>query len=216
MNKDDVIVDKINNLKRTIAGNISDVTNIFDKRHDIVKTDVYESVETFLEGMNEVDLLGYINDHITKVSVGMGKFFKGVFYDGFIGFGKGLELIYTNAAGFMSWSGEFVFSHILCGMSFIESLSSCIFWYALDTLLYIFKTFLGFFIDVDYWINYSKLEKYLKYPDYTHKCYNCKRLRTAAVNYKGQYINHSFKYDLPAILSAGYQEVVDGINEMSQ
>lgn len=214
MDEEGLIKIKIIQLRRLLINIIMDSSVSIKDTYEYTKKNINES---FIENMNGLDILEKIKNKMNSLGAGMGQMFKGIFVDEAIGIGNGLALLYKNTADLMSWSREYFFSHIQCGLQFIENLSSCVFWYFLDAIIIFIKSVcLLFNLDVDYWADYFNLTPHLKYPDAAHKCYHCKRVSVLALDRRAEYIKYSFNDNLPDMFSAGLQGIMDGINMMSQ
>jgi hypothetical protein len=209
MNEDIDTKNKTTELKQLINNNITE-TNLLIKN-------VYDSTKkNIAEGFHDGNIIDQIKNQMANIAIGMELFLKGVFVDGPAGIFKGMNLFFKNSADMLSWSGEYFFSQILCGIQFIDNFGPCFFWYILDICVIIVKAILGIFIDVDSWVNYFKLSETFKYPTDTHKCYHCKRVSVAGLNKRAHYVKYTFDNNLLALFSEGGKDIMDGIKIMSQ
>jgi hypothetical protein len=176
---------------------------------------------------------------MNNVGKGLTMIFKGLFVDEMKGLGKGLNLGFKNTGELLFWASEYFFTHFLCMIQFFQNLHKCFLYYTLDTtgkifyspilfINYIAWEFFGKDLETDQskvWDSIYAIDKqfhntygfhFAHYSkDIIDTCYSCKRLRVLALKSKASQIKYDFETQLPQLLQAGVQEMINGANLIS-
>jgi hypothetical protein len=225
----------INDAKAALEGMINDIKKGFD---DAVKkiTDWFKKIGDDMKAGFEV-VGNFFKDFVVrmqKMGDGLKDIFGGIGTE-FTGLGEGLRLGFTNIGVLFKWVGEFIFSYITCGVSYIQNLHRCIFYYVFDAVMHLAYTPVRIFL----WMLSSimndnsiyKIEKMIwdkiyeadeliyyylgfhiaHYPKNVRDlCYNCKRMRVTALKNKVAQINDDFNVKMPILLQKGVIEMKGG------
>jgi hypothetical protein len=231
----DGVMKTIDTVKTTLEGMVNDLKKGFDDAMAKVKGFFDDIIKKITSGF--AIITDFFNDFVRRMK-NMGTALKNIFGGigtEFTGLGEGLNLGFTNIGVLFKWTGEFVFSYIMCGVQYIQNLHRCIFFYVLDTLgymmynifvgipLWILKTFMGrdLYGAMDkMWDTVYKYDSYIygytgfhiaHYPkNIRNLCYNCKRMKINALKNKVSEINYDFLVKMPELLNKGVVEMDRG------
>jgi hypothetical protein len=232
------VTDIINKAKVALEGMINDIKKGFD---DAIKkiTDWFKKIGEDMKAGFEV-VGNFFKDFVVrmqKMGDGLKDIFGGIGTE-FTGLGEGLRLGFTNIGILFKWVGEFVFSYITCGVSYIQNLHRCIFFYVLDAVTHMAYTPVRMFMwgisgltrrndiydaekmiwdkiyQADELIYYYIGFHIAHYPKNVRDlCYNCKRMRVTALKNKVAQINDDFNVKMPLLLQKGVVEMQGGGNK---
>jgi hypothetical protein len=229
------VVDMINTVTAEIKNAINEITDGFNQAIQKI-TDWFQQLG---KQMNSVfgQIAVFFNDlgnRFTQMGKGLGDIFTGLLVEGPEGLGKGLYKGFADIGTLFFWTSEFVFSHIICGVQYMQNLHKCFLYYTLDILGKIWYTPI-YFIN---WIAYEWFDKdlvpgqekiwnmiyamdddfnasfgfhFARYPKNIHDmCYNCKRLKVLALKDKSRQINYDFNTNIPELLNKGNKKMQSG------
>jgi len=160
--------------------------------------------------------------------------FKGIFVDEPTALGKGLEIGFTNISQLLLWVGEYLLSNMVCGMYFMSNLNFCFFYYLMDVvgqILYMpvrFGIWMMFVVtQKDINPNIDQVWSYIYMADkwifnncgfhiahwslyVRNRCYNCRRLKSSALQRKAAEVDYNFNTGLPNLLNEARTNIWNG------
>ena len=178
-----------------------------------------------------------LNERLRQVGIGFKDIFTGI-GDEFVGIGNGLRLGFEDIGLLFEYTGEFSITYILCAVKFIKNLSSCFFYYMVDTILKIFYLPIKLFLFIIslcgltyiyemekiFFQNVNSADGFLfnltgismtRWPkDIRNLCYNCKRLKVEVLTRKAKEVNNDFNYKMPEYLQKGITKMDNGAKNL--
>jgi hypothetical protein len=168
---------------------------------------------------------------------GLNNIFTGLFVDEPIGIGEGLAKGFTDIGSLMLWSGEYLFSNMMCGIKYLQNLHRCFFFYIVDMLgqilylpirvtLWLMKDYLkrdlyglmdkiwGYIYQLDgYSYHYLGIH-FAHYPkEIRDNCYNCRRVKVLSLQRKANQVDYSFNTGMRKRLEKGLDKMNLGASE---
>lgn len=221
--------------KKTLEGFIDDLKKGFDEAVEKIKNWFTDIGKKITSGFDEVrKFFEKVGDRFKQMGDGLGQLFTGIGTE-VTELGDGLRLGFTNIGVLLKWVGEFIFSYITCGVSYIQNLHRCIFFYVIDTVAHLSYVPVRIFMwgisgitkrndlydaekmiwdkiyEADGVIYYYFGFHIAHYPKNVRDlCYNCKRMRVTALKNKVQEINYVFDKVIPQKLQKGISDIQKG------
>lgn len=149
---------------------------------------------------------------------------------------KGIGQGFSDIVVLLQYFGIFMETYLDCGVKYIKNFSSCIWYYIIDAILrfvYLPVTLslwlaksMGYdlyYIETIFWNYMWKINEYiyayahfnlLKWPvSVRNQCYNCKRLKVAALNREAKLVKDDFTKGIAADMQAGKDTLNDAKND---
>jgi len=169
---------------------------------------------------------------------GLKDILQGIFVEEPKAIAEGIARGFIDIITLFRYFGEFLRTYVMCGVKYMQNLHRCILYYTLDSLgqiLYVpirlILWFLLVFLKRDLygtadtvWGYLESLDSYIyrylgfhisHYPkDVRDLCYNCKRLKVAAMAQKASDIKYDFATRIPEIMQRGIDLIYQGKIEM--
>lgn len=172
------------------------------------------------------------------IGYGMRDILQGIFVESPKAVAEGIARGFLDIVTLFRYFGEFLRTYVMCGVKYMQNFHKCVLYYTLDSLgqiLYVpvrlILWFLLVFLKRDLYGTADKVWGYLESLDsYIYRylgfhishypknvrdmCYNCKRLKVAAMSQKASDIKYDFENRIPAIMRKGVDLMYQGKIEL--